>query len=76
MDRDHAGTPHRHGICHLLEATLAISLKSASGIAATLSGDPRTESVSIDFVGLRDVGVTAKFDVSEQLAEGFLPLFG
>jgi hypothetical protein len=59
-----------------LESLLAIGLKGALGIGTALASDPRTECVSIDFVGPRNACVTVKFDVVPETFEAFLPLVG
>jgi hypothetical protein len=60
----------------LLEPVLAIGVKDAFGVDDPLVADPITEVVAIDGVGVRDAGVTVAFDVTQQLAEAFLPTVG
>jgi hypothetical protein len=58
---------------HVLNSPLAISVKPAFGVKRALRTDPGTEWVTIDDVGLRNVGVTVEFDVVLEPANTFLP---
>ena len=59
---------------HLLETTFAIGSKATFGAESTLRSGPLTEPVAIYLQRFRDAGLAVLFDVTQEMAEPFLPL--
>ena len=56
-----------------LQAAFAVSFKGSFCIPAALCIHPQAQRIAVDYIGLRDAGITVVIDIGSEPPEPFLP---